>query len=353
MDGAITLLAAYLHQIDPFVLDLRRYNGFLVIRWYGMAYLAGAAVGYFIIRALAKRGRTQLRPDQVGDLVLALLIGAFVGGRLGFCLLYEPRLLGIVDHFPYWGVLALWEGGMASHGGMVGCAVAGIWFAWSRGLNFLHLMDVATFAGPLGIAIGRIANFINGELYGRVCPMDSAIGVKFPQEIYTWNDKQLETLEPALQAIGISRSEWLRRVSFSREETREVLDRLVESVQSGDSKAAEAIAPLLPSRYPSQLIEAGLEGLLVWVVLAVLWTRPRKPGFLAAWWVILYAIARIAGEQFRQPDVGIGFQWLGLTRGQWLSVVMLALGVVLLVFVSRRNVPRMSGWIGEKGNDSA
>lgn len=351
MSAKWTLLAATMHRIDPFLIDLGEYVGFLRIRWYGMAYLAGAAVGYFLLRRLAGAGRTQLRPEQVGDFVLSLLLGAFAGGRLGFCLFYEWRLFGVIDHFPYWGVLAVQDGGMSSHGGMIGCAVAGVWFARANRLSFLHLMDATVFAGSLGVALGRIANFINGELHGRVCPKDSKIAVQFPMEIRDWGLEDLAKLADAAEAVGTPKDRWLEWLEHAHRfggRIHETRERMIEAVQSGNAAATDALAAVLPARYPSQLIQAGLEGLLVFAVLAALWTKPRKPGVVGAWWVILYAAARIVGEQFREPDKGIGFQWLGLTRGQWLSLAMLGVGVGLLAYASLRKSERVSGWIGEK-----
>jgi phosphatidylglycerol:prolipoprotein diacylglycerol transferase len=340
-----------MHRIDPFLVDLSAYVGILRIRWYGMAYLAGAAVGYFLLRRLALAGRTQLRPEQVGDFVLTLLLGAFVGGRLGFCLFYEWRLFGVVDHFPYWGVLAVQDGGMSSHGGMIGCAVAGGWFARANQMSFLHLMDASVFAGSLGVVLGRIANFINGELHGRVCPKDSRIAVQFPMEIREWSFQELSKLADAAEAVGTPRGqwlEWLQHADRFGDRIQETRERLIDAVQSGNAAATEAMAAVLPTRYPSQLIQAVLEGLLVFAVLAALWTRPRKPGVVGAWWVILYATARIVGEQFREPDRAIGFERFGLTRGQWLSLAMLGVGVALLAYATLRKSERMSGWTGEK-----
>lgn len=353
MTGQSACLAAYLHQIDPFFLDLSDYVPFFRIRWYGLSYLAATLLGYLFLRWMAARGRTPLKREQAADLALAMLVGAFVGGRLGYCLLYQPRLLGFIDSFPYWGVLALQDGGMASHGGMIGSLIAAYWFARQRRLSLLHLLDMASLAAPLGFAFGRIANFINGELYGRVCPPDSPIGVQFPQEIAGWNANELEHLAPAARAVGVSADQWqtwLDAPSRFGGEINRTLDQMIQATQSGSGHADVILAlqNVLPTRYPSQLIQAALEGLLVFLLLAAFWTRPRKPGVVFGSFVVLYAVARIAGERFREPDAGVGYLLFGLTEGQWLSIGMLAVGVVILIISQLRKVPKMSGWIGPK-----
>lgn len=343
-------LATYLHQIDPFAIQA------IGIRWYGLAYLGGALLGYWIVRWMANRGRTLLPPKLVLDFVTYILFGAFIGGRLGYCLIYKPELFlsfrwvtfgGI--NIPLWGVIALQDGGMASHGGIIGMIIAAWMFArWQR-LPLLHLLDLASFAGPLGVVLGRLANFVNGELYGRPCSPDLSWGVKFPQEILTWKEKQLMTLGPAAKDLGIEPGEWiswLRNASEYQSSITSALNEMITHVQERDPRMIAALEPVLTPRYPSQLIQALLEGGLVFVILAIIWAWPRKPGIVAGWFVILYALARFLGEQFRMPDVEIGFELFGLTRGQELSIVMLLGGILLTVICALRNVPKLPAWIG-------
>lgn len=349
MTGSLACLAAYLHQIDPYFLDLSAYVAFLKIRWYGMSYLAAALIGYLLFRWMAVRGRSPLKREQAADLALALLVGAFIGGRLGYCVLYQPRLLGFIDTFPYWGVLALQDGGMASHGGMMGCLAAAAWFSYRHRLPLWHLLDMTALAAPLGLTLGRIANFINGELFGRICPADSFLAVQFPQEIRDWNTAQLQTLAPAASALDVPAQEWhawLDRPAQYHREITQTLEGMIEAAQSGNAGVLHALQAALPTRYPSQLIQAGLEGLLVFILLAIFWSRPRKSGLVLGGFVLLYATARIVGELFREPDAGVGYLLFGLTEGQWLSIAMFPVGLTIVIFAAWRNVPRMSGWIG-------
>ena len=333
----VPLLAAWLHDWDPYIVRL----GFFDLRWYGMAYIAGAVVGYAMLRWFARTGRTSLDAEQSFDVAITLLAGAFVGGRIGYCLFYSPRLLGLVDGFPYWGVLALHQGGMASHGGFLGVLVAGWWFAKRNGVSLLNLFDVVSVGVVPGLLFGRLANFVNGELYGRAVREDFPLAVKFPQEILSWPASKLENLAAAVGAVGVEPVQWLGALATPgrRGAIGATLEKLVEAVQNGNGQASEALRPLLTPRHPSQLYEAVAEGVLPLAIPLLLWLRPRRPGVVGSTMLVVYAVGRIVCEFFRLPDEHIGFDWLDLTRGQWLSVVALLVGVALLVWAARRDVP--------------
>lgn len=342
---------AYLHTLNPFAIH---FSGNFGIRWYGLAYLAGFVIAYYIILYLAKRGLSQLKPEQVGDFVFSAALGTVVGGRLGYCLFYSPELfLKFSPAFPFWGVLAINEGGMASHGGIIGIIVASMLFARKHGISSLHLCDLTTLGGTAGIFFGRIANFVNGELVGR--PVQSAIpwAVKFPQDILAWpgqDPERLSSLGNAVTKLGLPMENWQSAVSRLRWNdsswgfVQHTLNQLVEAVQNGNQAVIAALRPLLDSRHPSQLYEAGLEGAFLFLCLTLLWRKPLKPGIIAGTFFVLYAVVRIIGEQFRMPDAQIGYQLFDLTRGQWLSIVMLILGGTALFLWSRRPVAPIGGW---------
>ncbi len=365
-------LEVFVHNIDPVIFALPNFGisrlENLAVRWYGLAYLAGFVISYLLIRYLAARGRSPLRVHQVEDFVFIVAVGTMLGGRLGYSLFYSPSLLWEWGgSFPYWGFLRVWEGGMASHGGIIGISLACLFYAWWRKVPFLHNLDLVVVGGSLGVFFGRIANFINGELYGRAAPEGFRWAVKFPQEMYTWlSDRasllKLEALAPAAEQMGriqlrsgqwveVTQESWVTWVrglyrdgSGTVHVLRGGIDQMIAAIQAGNEQITHLVAPHLVARYPSQLIQALLEGLLVFVVLALLWIRPRKPGVIAASFGVLYSIARIVGEQFRLPDAHIGFQALGLTRGQWLSVVMLLIAVGLLWWTIRREAKPLGGW---------
>lgn len=353
----------YVLSLDPFALHIAGQFG---IRWYSLAYLAGFVIGYLIACYMIQRKTTSLvSKTEVLDATTLIAVGALVGGRLGYCIFYAPHLLvEFGGSFPYWGLLKVYEGGMASHGGIAGVAFMCWLYARMKGHSFLHMMDLAVLGGSLGIFFGRIANFINGELYGRPSPEGYKWAVKFPNEIYLWTQNQVSKLldlAPAAEALGrvqtragefldITAEVWSGWVMNYRTDTGSynavnlTLEALVRATEKGHVQVIEAMAPALTARYPSQLFQAVLEGLLVFVVLAVIWLKPRKPGVIAAWFGVIYAIGRILGEQFRMPDAHIGFQFLDLTRGQWLSIAMLSVALMMLTYVSRRSAQPTGGW---------
>ncbi|MFA9478682.1 prolipoprotein diacylglyceryl transferase [Phycisphaerales bacterium AB-hyl4] len=313
-------LAAWLHDLDPLA--------FGPIRWYGLSYLAGFAIAWLLIRRVLTVGSTPLKPVQTSDLVVAVAIGIIVGGRVGYVLFYRPDLMWtFYPGLPFWGVLAINEGGMASHGGMLGGIVASWLFARRHALPMRHVLDLIVFAGPLGVVFGRIANFINGELIGRAAPEWLPWAVKFPQEMYDWTREQWEQAPGALQELSIPQ--------------------IVTQVQRGNEHVIALVEPMLTPRHPSQLYAAVLEGLVVFLVLLWLWRKPRVPGLVAGVFCITYAAGRIVNEFFRRPDVHIQdaeFAWLAITRGQLLSLGLLALGVWLVWWVQRQKLPAMGGW---------
>lgn len=341
----------YLHALNPFAVKFTESVG---IRWYGLSYLAGFLAGYWIIRWIAARKLTPLKPELVSDFIFTVALGTIIGGRLGYCLLYSPDLLfRFGTTFPFWGVFAIHEGGMASHGGIVGILISSIIFARKHQLNGLHLADLTTLGGTIGIFFGRLANFINGELVGRACREDLPWAVKFPQDILLWPSQEpmrLAGLSNAAAAVGISTETWNRIITTFRMDrlSWEMLDsallKIIAAVQDGNQMVMENLTPLLTARHPSQIYEALLEGLLLFVLLALAWNKPRKPGVITGIFFVFYAFVRIAGEQFRMPDLQIGFQLWGLTRGQWLSIGMLGAAIPFLIYCARRNVPRVGGW---------
>lgn len=324
------------------------------LRWYGLSYVMGFVAAYFMMSWLASRQRAGLNVEKVGDFVTYIAFGTLIGGRLGYVFFYSPDLLWkFKAELPYWGVLAVNEGGMASHGGIIGIIVACWLFGRKYGINVRYLLDLCALSGPIGVFFGRIANFINGELVGREAPADFPLAVKFPQDILLWPNaeferlKGLETVVPNVGVTADQWKEWLDKYRFDggiRDQVYSVLNRIIEAIQNGNTAAKSAIAPLLTPRYPSQLFAAFGEGLLLFLILFILWRKPRKPGFISACFVMCYAVIRISDEFFRMPDAHIGYQLFGLTRGQWLSIVMFAIGLFLAVWWSRSGSTAINGW---------
>ena len=323
----------YVHSLDPFAVRLGENFG---IRWYGLSYLAGFFAAYLIIRRLALKKSTPMPLEIVGDFIFVLALGVIIGARAGFCLFYDqPLLWHFSSSFPFWGLLEVHRGGMSSHGGMLGIVFSCLYFSRRHNLSFLHLGDLTAGAAGLGIFFGRLANFVNGELYGRPCPPDLPWAVKFPQEILSWpflEPQKTSDLSSLAQMFGISAESWAKLSAASplSPTVEGVLNQIILAVQAGNQSVVENLAPLLTARHPSQIYEALLEGLLIFLITTYLWGKNLKPGLITGWFLVSYCIVRIFAEQFRMPDLSLGFQLFGLTRGQWISIFTLIAAAAFL-----------------------
>ena len=243
--------------------------GPLALRWYALAYIAGLVIGWRYCLALAKRPPQIARPQDIDDFLLYATLGVVLGGRIGYVLFYN------IDHYrtdPF-DIIALWHGGMSFHGGAVGVCVAILLFCGQREIPVLSFADIIASATPIGLFFGRIANFINAELWGR--PTDVPWAMVFPTD------------------------------------------------------------PQHLPRHPSQLYEAGLEGIVLFLVLFVLdrfLGARRRGGIVTGTFLIGYGLARITVEFFRQPDQQLGFLFFNaITMGQVLSVPLVLVGLWLVV----------------------
>lgn len=341
----------YVHNLNPVLIPI---YGNIAIRWYGLSYMIGFICSYFLIKWLSEKQKMGLTKSMVSDFVTYCAIGTMVGGRLGYSLFYSPDLfVKFRPDFPFWGVLAVNEGGMSSHGGMIGIVV-GVWlFARKYGINTLYLLDLVCLCGPVGVFFGRIANFINGELVGRPIQSFVSWAVKFPTDILSWGvtekDKFL-ALTDVYQKLGGSADQWktwVETMAFSADAKTRVysfLSRLVEETQHNNSVVLKALEPLLLPRHPSQLYGALLEGLLVFVILFLLWRTPKKLGFIAASFGVLYSIARVVDEFYRMPDAHLGLQLFDLSRGQWLSIGLALIALTFGILWSRTVTVITPGW---------
>lgn len=362
-----TELGGWLHTLDPFLWRITPGFG---LRWYGMSYLAGFVLGALLLLWLAQRGAVLIPPAFVLDAVVALVVGVMLGGRLGYCLFYQPSLFTTFSgDLPFWGVLMINRGGMASHGGMIGVAVACWWV--SRGFRtatgervgrapLLHIADAACLVAPVGLGLGRLANFINGELLGRVlAPAGQPApwyAVRYPQELTerfagvpdSWADNT--TPEQQQRMVDL-----LSQFAAPDDRTLEqAAPRLIDALHSGPPDVRQALAeqiePLLTARAPSQLLQALAEGLALIVVLWLVARRPRTPGVIGAWFLIVYGVGRVLTEFVRLPDshLGASATTLGLSRGQWLSVLMVLAGGAMLAVLARSKAPKLGGWAGPR-----
>lgn len=299
--NAAVLLAYYLHDIDPWVFRLTDSIG---VRWYGLAYVMGFVAAFLLLKQLARRGCGQLKEGEIGDFITyAAIFGVMLGGRLGFMLLYD------FHHFVRepWSLFRVWEGGMASHGGIAGLTFFAYAYGRKKGYNWAGLGDNLVAVAPLGIFFGRLANFINGELYGK--PWTGPTAVQFPEEMER-------------------REIWLE-VSSRLPEYRGPQE--IKEALGADPGVEGVLREVLTPRHPSQLYQAALEGLALFVILY--WIRLRFPkmgyGILTGLFFIGYATFRIAGEIFREPDYGSELI-LGMQKGQFFSLFLYAAGAAFL-----------------------
>jgi phosphatidylglycerol:prolipoprotein diacylglycerol transferase len=288
--------AAFTIPIPEFALGPLAFGPF-PIRWYALAYILGVAIGWWYAARLVNKpklwGEAEAAPvsrTNIDDFAFWAMIGILLGGRLGYVLFYTlPHEPGKIADDPM-SIFRMWEGGMSFHGGLIGAALAVVYTCWSRKIKILNLADVACAAAPIGLFLGRMANFINGELYGR--PTDSPWGMRFPS--YDWSIR-----------------DW---------------------VYSGNEQLV----------HPSQLYEAALEGALLFVILAIaVWKfgALRRPGLVSGMFLVGYAIARTFVEQFREPDAFVQGLPEWLTMGTLLSAPMIA-GGIWLILRARRQAPQ-------------
>ncbi len=341
----------WVHNLDPFLIQ---FSGSLGIRWYGLAYVTGFICAFFFMKWFSEKKISPLTVEQASDFLTSLILGVLIGGRLGYALFYSPQLLtDFRSEVPFWGVLAVWEGGMASHGGFIGVWVACLYFAWRHKISFPHLGDLTVVGAMIGIGLGRIANFINGELMGKVCAPDFPLAVKFPQDIYRWigySPGKLQKLQEPAELLGIPSSEfrtWIDHVGAYKSKFYNLTDQIIQHIQSGDQAMVEAVRPILEPRHPSQLYASFTEAWIPLTLLMILWRKPRKPGIIGSAFIVIYAIGRIFNENFRLPDAHIADlsqQPLGISRGQFISLWMFLIGLALLIWSARRKAEPMGGW---------
>jgi phosphatidylglycerol:prolipoprotein diacylglycerol transferase len=331
---AVAPLASIVHTVDPYLIRFGS-SGF-GIRWYGLAYIAGFLAGWSILRWFARTGRTSLSVDRIGDLITALIVGVLVGGRVGHVVFYEPRLLTTFDGtFPFWGLLAINRGGMSSHGGMLGVFLACLWASRRFSVPFLHVADLVAFVAPIGLGLGRLANWANGELPGKALPaaMQAAPpwwSVKYPEEVF---DEAFWRIAPEqkLEALG----------AFAQPGV-ELPRAIFDACYAGNAQVIEALTPFLTARYPNNFLQALTDGPILGAIVVLVWLRPRRPGCVAGAFLLGYGILRLLTEQYREPDPDI--LTLGpVTLPMTLSALLAVAGLATMLVARRSSQPRSGG----------
>jgi phosphatidylglycerol:prolipoprotein diacylglycerol transferase len=274
-----TISNYWVHDLSPFLIEFPSSPlGLDGIRYYGLSYLLGFLAAWWLLKVYDQKGKFAIDADARATLMTAIIVGVLAGGRLGYMLFYDLDAF-LADPLL---IFKVHQGGMASHGGIIGVLLAAAWFARKQGHGVLALSDILVTVGPLGLFFGRIANFINGELWGRVTTVSWA--VIFPDSPAKYN-----------AVLGVYGPE---------------------------------------PRHPSQLYQAILEGLIPFLYLQWrYWKTKPSTGQLSGEFLIIYGVMRIIGEFFRQPDAAL---ILGLSRGQFYSVFMILAGATIIAFVKRK-----------------
>ncbi len=297
----------YLHDLSPFLIEITEGVG---LRYYGLAYALGFLGLYLGLRWQIKKGWLKLEPADVTDFITAMIIGVLAGGRLFYCFYYGWESWQHDWLFPF----KLWEGGMASHGGILGAIAAIFFYARLKKVPFYHLADATALCTPPALFLGRIANYINGELWGRPSTVSWAVIFPGAQRV------PVDSLEPSVRDdlvtnYGLHLDSWIN----------------------------------VP-RHPSQLYEAALEGAVLFALLIAVRLLTRRDAFVALSFIGGYAILRTIAEIWRAPDDHMGFVVTGLTHGQLLSLGQVVLAVILAVFEYRRQ--QRSSARSSPGSDS-
>lgn len=321
------MFAIYVHDLNPVLLKI---TDAIQLRWYGLAYMMGFIAGFYLLRNLARRKLWVLPPEKTADFIAAAaLFGVFLGGRLGYVLMYQIPKEGIdsVITDPLI-ILRVWEGGMASHGGILGLVVFTWFYAKKHKVTWTGLGDGLCVVAPLGLFFGRMANFINGELYGRVAK-GVPWAMKFPQSL----ELEPKDVQAAAWEACIGKSSELANAT--------TLQQLVE-VSRQKPAVLETLAEYLQPRHPSQLYEGALEGLALFGILWFVRTRWKQApdGLLTGLFFLFYALFRIVAEQFREPDAAmVGM----LTKGQFYSLFMFLFAAAFLLHAWRGWKRRAAG----------
>jgi phosphatidylglycerol:prolipoprotein diacylglycerol transferase len=314
------VIAQYIHDLNPVALPI---YGNLAVRWYGLAYLAGFVAGFLLLRHLARRSLWVLKPEKTADFIAAAaMFGVFLGGRLGYVFFYQLPEQGwskiLSDPLM---IFRVWEGGMASHGGILGLVIFTWVYAKKEKVTWTGLGDGLCVVAPLGLFFGRVANFINGELYGRIVEGVVPWAVRFPLSLM----KEPESVQrDAWQACA--------EIEPSLADAQS-MDTLI-AVARKNPEVSQTLGDYLPPRHPSQIYEALLEGALLFAILW--WVRTRyknaPDGLLTGLFFALYAGFRIFGEQFREPDAALVGSF---TRGQFFSLFMFVFAALFLLHAWR------------------
>lgn len=348
-------------NIDPVIFTLIRDsdgNPVLALRWYGLMYVLAFTVGYAIFRWLQKSGYLRIEAKDVSNYIIVGVLGTFLGGRLGYVLFYQFDKLfleegvKLADRMRL--IYAVWDGGMSFHGGVFGVTIA-VWiYAMMKKHNFWNIMDGSTHVVPLGVALVRVGNFVNGELYGRTITDETGKAIYEADKLPWYAMKFPTDIDPGLHDQGAALlrdarvNEWMAAHPGIAKAPQHVINGALP-VNPADW---EKLSQFFPGRYPSQLVQFACEGMLVLLAMWILRRHVKRPGVMAGLFLLAYAVFRIPAEMIRQPDTQLDparaaeaggtaafLANIGMTMGQFLSVVIIAMGLAIILLRKWRGKP--------------
>lgn len=303
---------------NPVILDLSWMSENAALRWYGFTYILAFAFGYFALWFMQKRGYLRMSKDDVVNYMIVGVLGVFVGGRAGEIFFYQFNRTFFGPE-PAWdrfiNVFAVWHGGMSFHGGLIGVTLAVFLYSRFKKQNFFNVMDGCTQFMPLGFAFVRFGNFVGGDLYGRLITDDAGKPI-YQGEKLPWYAMKFPTDPEGLREIArySDPAKWKDH-----------------SPLPVSAEIWAKVEPLVPGRYPSQLAQMFLEGLLLWFTLLVLRRYCKKPGMLASLLCVFYGLYRFPIEYIREPEPGDPMN-LGFTIGQNLCLALMLFGAAAFAF---------------------
>ena len=349
-------------NIDPIIFTLWSNDAgepVLALRWYGLMYVIAFVFGYLVFRWLQKSGYLRIKAHEVTNYIVVGVLGTFIGGRLGYLLFYQFDKLFLDDDADFGMIFRVWEGGMSFHGGVIGVSLAVFIYSLKKKHNFWNIMDGASHVVPFGVAMVRLGNFINGELYGRYFTNADNVPITDPDKL-PWYAMKFATDRDA-SAGQQAMHEAIRADYLAANPGAKEIPDSIYHIPPVKPEIWEQVKHLFPGRWPSQLVQFALEGMLVLILVWLLRRYLKRPGQAAGMFLVLYAIFRIPAEMIRQPDAQIDpaqaealggtaafLASIGMTMGQFLSVAIFVVGAVMVILFQLKPISGRDYGSGER-----
>ncbi len=328
--------------------------GIAQLHWGGL-FLSFSIIAIFVfVHWMVNRQRYELSHSMVFDFIIYLTVGAIVGSRLGYCLFVDSDIFfQFKSAAPYWGVLSPEEGGFSSFGAYVGVLISCMLFTIKFGVSRVYLFDLASIVTPISLFFMRLSSFLTGELFGREADQNFPFSVKVINEILFWPKENLEKikqLSPIFEKINVrseTLQESLNQYPTNVESQIQIHQYLVQAIDyliKNPNEYFEKVFPLLKSRYPIQIIEAGVQGALIFLILLMAWSGARRPGFITALFLILFSVSEIVLDPYRFQNSLEGRILFGLSEQVVIAIIGLIIGLLMMLVWNRSEILKTPGW---------